>query len=104
MIWTILPTCLPTCCAVAVAIVLLCSRGPTSLDTAGAPPPAALAVAFAPARAHGCRSLSLGGPASPGSPPAGHPHAAAALGTPAPRSGRWRFSYAPRSGGRRLEP
>src|SRR5947208_3058943 len=51
-------------------------------------------------------SLSLGGPASPGFPPAGHPtaaaglgtpaghpHAAAALGTPAPRSGRRRYIF-----------
>ncbi len=35
-------------------------------------------------------ALSLGGAASPRFPPAGHPNAAAALGTPAPRSGRRR--------------
>src|SRR5437867_1216706 len=40
------------------------------------------------------RSLSLGGAASPRFPPAGHPNAGAALGTPAPRSGRGRSSPA----------
>src|SRR5207247_10366319 len=39
-----------------------------------APPPALVA--------QGCRSLSLGGAASPRFPPAGHPNAGAALGTP----------------------
>src|SRR5436309_2965471 len=35
------------------------------------------------AKAQGCRSHALGGAASPRFPPAGHPNAAAALGTPA---------------------
>jgi len=37
-------------------------------------------------------SLSLGGSSSTRYPPAGHPKAAAALGAPAPRSGRGRFA------------
>jgi beta-lactamase regulating signal transducer with metallopeptidase domain len=41
------------------------------------------------------RSLSLGGASSTRFPPAGHPNAAAALGAPAPRSGRRRFAPAP---------
>src|SRR5438093_1674612 len=36
-------------------------------------------------------SLSLGGAALPRFPPAGHPNAVAALGTPVPRSGRGRY-------------
>ena len=38
------------------------------------------------------RALSLGGAPSARFPPAGHPNAAAASGTPAPRSGRGRFT------------
>src|SRR5437016_8398019 len=55
--------------------LFLTLAGPDIFYRAGAPPPAPLA--------QGCRSLSLGGPASPGYPPAGHPNAAAASGTPA---------------------
>src|SRR5438876_10142781 len=70
-------------CCLPVSI-LECSQGPISLTGAGAPPPALLA--------QGCRSLALGGAAAPRFPPAGHPNAAAALGTPAPRAGRRRRS------------
>src|SRR2546428_8608247 len=38
-------------------VIPLFLAGPHLFTAAGAPPPAALAVAFAPARAHGCRSL-----------------------------------------------
>src|SRR5215472_6154502 len=38
-----------------------CSRGPHLINAPVAPPPAALAVASAPARAEGSGSLSLGG-------------------------------------------
>src|SRR6267154_5899182 len=61
-------------------VLSLCSRGSTFFAAPVAPPPGALARAFALARAQGCRSPALGGAALPRFPPAGPRRLALAAG------------------------